>query len=66
MATVTRPQPVAVEPAPAAKRKLTQQAEALDPLRPFFGDRIAFAVWLTCALFMAALFAYDTLFGLFR
>jgi hypothetical protein len=33
---------------------------------PYFGDRIAFAIWIACALFMASLLTYDTVMGLFR
>ena len=68
MATVTRPHkspPPAAALAPPAVAE-PQAARALDPLRPHAGDRIAFAVWITSALFMAALLTYDTLMGLFR
>jgi hypothetical protein len=69
MATVTRPQksPTAFPaPAPAAARRPDPVPEVRDPWRPYFGDRIAFSIWLTCALFMAALLTYDTVMGLFR
>ncbi len=65
MATVTRPNKSV--PLPAAPAPTEPPAVAdLDPLRSHFGDRIAFAVWMTCALFLAALLTYDTLIGLFR
>ena len=68
MATVSKPprslpRPVtttATEPQSAAA------VETLDPFRPRLGDRIAFAVWVMCALFMASLLAYDAILGLFR
>jgi len=64
MATLTRPH----KPPPAVPAKLQPAPEVvvLDPLRPHYGDRIAFTVWVTCALFMAALLTYDTIMGLFR
>ncbi len=34
--------------------------------RPYFGDRIAFVIWVTCFLFMASLLTYDVVMGLFR
>ncbi len=67
MATVTRPQkslPPAAAPTPPPPA--WRSAPVLDPLRPSVGDRVAFAVWVTCALFMAALLTYDTIMGLFR
>jgi len=71
MATVTRPHkplpPSATPATPApAEPRAAPDAAALDPLCPHFGDRIAFAIWVTCALFMAALLTYDTVAGLFR
>jgi hypothetical protein len=64
MATVTRP-PRSL-PAPAPVEPQQAPAPNLDPFRPHYGDRVAFAIWLTCALFMAALLAYDTIMGLLR
>jgi hypothetical protein len=69
MATVTSPprsQPTPAAPATVAAPKPISAPPDLDPLRPHFGDRIAFAVWITCALFMAALLTYDSFMGLFR
>jgi len=63
MATVTRslkpPPPVKSAPKPA-------EPAVPDSERPYFGDRIAFFIWLTCALFLASLLTYDTIIGLFR
>ncbi len=67
MATVTRPPrpaPPPAAPAPAADSPVTP--EILDPMRPYWGDRIAFGIWVACAMFMAALLTYDTFIGLFR
>jgi len=68
MATATTPRkPLPVPAAPdAAEPQPAPEPVALDPLRPHFGDRIAFVIWVTCALFMAALLTYDTVAGLFR
>jgi hypothetical protein len=68
MATDTKPyKPQALHaPAPAAEPWPAPPAPVLDPLRPHFGDRIAFAIWIGCALFMGALLTYDTVMGLFR
>jgi hypothetical protein len=68
MATVTRPYKPQATPAPveAEARAAAPEAPVLDPMRPHFGDRIAFAIWITCALFMAALLTYDSVIGLFR
>jgi hypothetical protein len=68
MATATKPpQPApTLTPSPLPEPPVAPRAEAPDPLRPFFGDRVAFIVWVACALFMAALLTYDTLMGLFR
>jgi len=68
MATVTRPHksrptPTAV---PAAAPQPASQDNPLDSMRHFFGDRIAFILWVTCVLFMATLLMYDTIMGLFR
>jgi hypothetical protein len=64
MATETKPdKPQAL---PAAEPQPAPQGPVLDPLRPCFGDRIAFAIWIACALFMGALVTYDTVMGLFR
>jgi hypothetical protein len=68
MATVSRPHqspsPSAIPASPSSAEP--QAAADGDPLRPHFGDRIAFAIWLICALFMASLLTYDTVMGLFR
>jgi hypothetical protein len=67
MATVTRPYKPQPVPAPAAaERQPVPEVSEPGPMRPYFGDRIAFAVWLICALFMGALLTYDTVMGLFR
>jgi hypothetical protein len=69
MATVTRPYKPQPAPAPApaaAEPQPAPEAPVPDAARPYFGDRIAFAVWLICALFMGALLTYDTVMGLFR
>ncbi len=63
MVTVTRPPRTKLLPtsAPAAP-----EVPVADTARSFFGDRIAFFIWITCALFMASLLAYDTVMGVFR
>jgi hypothetical protein len=66
MATVTRPHKPQATPTPAEPQPAAPQAPILDPMQPYFGDRIAFTVWVICALFMAALLTYDTVIGLFR
>jgi hypothetical protein len=68
MATVTRPHHHLPPPAASATAVPAepQPAPVLDPFRPSAGDRIAFAVWVTCALFMAVLLTYDTIAGLLR
>jgi len=68
MATVTRPHKSPPTPAtvPAAAPQPASQDAVLDPLRPHFGDRIAFIIWVTCVLFMVTLLTYDTIMGLFR
>ena len=67
MATVTRPYKPQTTLAPAeAAPQPVPEAVIRDPLRPYFGDRIAFVIWIICALFMAALLTYDTVMGLFR
>jgi hypothetical protein len=68
MATVTRPHKSpspSATPAPPSSAE-PQAAADLDPLRPHFGDRIAFAIWVICGIFMASLLPYDTVMGLFR
>ena len=66
MATVTRPsRPLTPAPIPQAAPPVPEVV-VLDPSGPHYGDRIAFGVWVTCALFMAALMTYDTIMGLFR
>jgi hypothetical protein len=67
MATVTTPhKPLPRPAAPAAEPLAAAEPDALDTPRPYLGDRIAFVVWITCAMFMAALLTYDTVMGLFR
>jgi hypothetical protein len=68
MATVTKAPVFQPRTAPAARgaEPLPVSEAPPDPLRPYFGDRIAFAVWLVCALFMAALLSYDVLAGLLQ
>jgi hypothetical protein len=68
MATVTKPYKPQAAPAPveAEPQATAPVAPVRDPMRPHFGDRIAFAIWITCALFMAALLTYDSVIGLFR
>ncbi len=66
MATVTTPLRSPSVPAAPAPAVTPPPAPVLDPLRPHYGDRIAFGVWIACALFMAALLTYDTVMGLFR
>jgi len=63
MATVTRS---SRSLSPAASSPAVSKAAASDVARPFLGDRIAFIIWITCALFMASLLAFDTVVGLFR
>jgi hypothetical protein len=62
MATVTRSPK---SPAPASEPKKGPSAVP-DSTPSYFGDRIAFIIWLTCALFLASLLTYDTVIGLFR
>ncbi|HEX5270367.1 MAG TPA: hypothetical protein VFW33_07770 [Gemmataceae bacterium] len=65
MATVTTPtRAPSLPPAPAPAAD--SPPAVLDPMRPHLGDRIAFGVWVTCALFMAALLTYDTIIAMFR
>ncbi len=67
MATVTKsPRSPSLPAAPAPAAEAPPSPAILDPLRPHYGDRIAFGIWITCALFMAALLTYDTIIGLFR
>ena len=66
MATVTRPHKSPAPPPVAAEPQPAPQPVILDPMRPHYGDRIAFSIWVTCALLMAALLTYDTVMGLFR
>ena len=67
MATVTRPYKPQPAPAPAAaEAPPVPLVPVEDPMRPYFGDRIAFAIWIVCALFMGALLTYDAVMGLFR
>jgi hypothetical protein len=69
MATVTRQSyslPIPTAPAPAAEAAPVPAVPIPDPLRPHYGDRIAFVVWVTCAMFMVALLTYDTVIGAFR
>jgi hypothetical protein len=67
MATVTTSPKAPPRPAaPPAAVPQAAETPVLDPLRPHYGDRIAFTIWVTCALFMAALLTYDTVMGLFR
>jgi hypothetical protein len=66
MATVTRPPCPETKLIPVEKKPAAPEAPVLDPMVPYRGDRVAFAIWITCALFMAALLTYDTVTGLFR
>jgi hypothetical protein len=68
MATATKPVRALSLPTTAAPAEppVVAQAVPVDPLNPSIGDRIAFAIWVACALFMATLLTYDTIVGLFR
>jgi len=68
MATVTRPHklPSTQTAVPAAAPQPASQDVPLNSMRPYFGDRIAFIIWVTCVLFMVTLLTYDTIMGLFR
>jgi hypothetical protein len=66
MATVTRAPRPETKPTPAEQKPAAPEAHVLDPMVPYRGDRIAFGIWITCALFMAALLTYDSVMGLFR
>jgi hypothetical protein len=66
MATVTKPSRPEAKPTPAELRPAAPEAPVLDPMVPHRGDRVAFAIWITCALLMAAILTYDTVTGLFR
>jgi hypothetical protein len=65
MATVTTPRKHVPVPLPTGAQP-DPQPVALDPARPHLGDRVAFAIWVTCFLFMVTLLTYDAVMALFR
>jgi hypothetical protein len=65
MATVTTPRKQ-LPALPSSRSQAAPESVVGETMRPYFGDRIAFVIWITCFLFMGALLTYDVVMGLFR
>jgi hypothetical protein len=65
MATVTAPRKQ-LPALPSTPSQTAPESVVVETTRPYFGDRIALVIWITCFLFMGALLTYDVVMGLFR
>jgi hypothetical protein len=65
MATVTTPRKQ-LPGLPSSRSQTEPESVVVETTRPYFGERVAFVIWITCFLFMSSLLTYDVVMGLFR